>query len=58
MIDLLFYSFRRISSEVPGKTMRECISRAKTLAEIVKGSIVSENAKETLGTRNKMILIK
>lgn len=30
--------------------MRECIARAKTLAEIAKGSIVSESREETIGS--------
>ncbi|KNB45811.1 hypothetical protein JH06_1116 [Blastocystis sp. subtype 4] len=33
---------RLIASKVPGKTMRECISRAKALVDLAKAEVANE----------------
>ena len=40
---------RMIASKVPGKTMRECISRARTLVDIAKAAESTSSDAKPLG---------
>ena len=42
---------RLIAAKVPGKTMRECIARAKTLVNIVNSSNAEVKEEKPLGTK-------